>query len=212
MPSLTRLTEQEQCPACNNLTSVTNERLNDFLEVEHLGLSVDERHHIDANDRLQLRLCVQVIQYNIANFTSAQLDNNPQSVFVGFIAKLGNALDLLLFNQLGNALEQTRLVQLVRNLVDDDRVLALGLIRDHFGFRSHVDAPSTRAVRLNNSCSARDNGPGGEIRSGDITNELVDTDFRIVEQGQTARNNFAHVVRRNIGRHTNSNPRRAIDQ
>ena len=212
MPSLTRLTEQEQCPACNNLTSVTNERLNDLLEVEHLGLSVNQSHHVDANDRLQLRLCVQVIQYNIANFTSAQLDNNPQSVFVGFIAKLGNALDLLLFNQLGNALEQTRLVQLVRNLVDDDRVLALGLIRDHFGFRSHVDAPSTRAVRLNNSCSARDDGPGGEIGSRNVTNEFVDTDFRIVEQGQTARNNFAQVVRRNIGRHTNSNTRRAIDQ
>ena len=96
--------------------------------------------------------------------------------------------------------------------MDDDRVLALGLIRDHFGFRSNVDTPSTRAISLNNSCSARDDGPCGEIRPGNVTNEFVDTDFRIVEQGQTASNHFAHVVRRNIGRHTNSNTCRAVNQ
>ena len=95
--------------------------------------------------------------------------------------------------------------------MDDDRVLALGIICDHFGSRSNVDTPSTRAISLNNSCSARDNGPGGEIRSRNVTNEFVDTDFRVVEQSQTASNNFAHVVRRYIGRHTNSNTRRTVD-
>ena len=170
MPSLARLAEQEQRPARDDLASMTNEGLNDLLEIENLWLSVNQSHHVNANNRLQLRLCVQVVENNIANFASAQLNNNPQTIFVGLIPKLGNALNFLLFDELGNSLEQTCLIQLVRDLMNDDRVLALGLISHHLCFCSDVDTSSTSAVCLNNPCSASDNGSRREIRPGNVTN------------------------------------------
>ena len=89
---------------------MTDESLNNLLEIEHLGLTVDQSHHVDSNNRLQLCLRVQIVEYHVPHFTSAQLDDNPQTVLVRLIAKLGNTLDFLLFDQLGDSLEKPRLV------------------------------------------------------------------------------------------------------
>ena len=84
---------------------MTYKGLNDFFEVKHLRLAINQGDHIDADHRLKLCLRVQVIEHNITNFATAKLNHNTQAVLIGLIAKLGNSLDLFLFHQLSNTLQ-----------------------------------------------------------------------------------------------------------
>jgi len=128
-----------------------------------------------------LRLGVKVIEDHIAYFATAKLDNHAQTVFIGLIAQLSNTFDLLLFNQLGNPLEQTRLVQLVRNLMDDDCVLAFSFVSDNFGFSSDVDTSATCAVGLNNAGAPSNDGARWEVWSWDISDQVIDFQLGVLE-------------------------------
>ena len=105
MTPLARFSQQEQCPTRYHFSAVTYKGLNDFFEVKHLRLAVNQGDHIDAHHRLKLCLRVQVIEHNITDFATTKLNHHAQAVLVGLIAKLGNSLDLFLFHQLGNTLQ-----------------------------------------------------------------------------------------------------------
>jgi len=63
---------------------------------------------------------------------SLELDHHAVAVAVALVAQVGDAVDLLLVHQFGDALDHARLVHLVGNLGDDDgfAFLADGLERD----------------------------------------------------------------------------------
>ena len=121
-----------------------------------------------------MRLGVEVIEDHIAYFATAKLDNHAQAVFIGLIAQLSNTFDLLLFNQLGYTLEQTRLIQLVRDLMNDDRVFAFGLVGNDLGFSPDVNTASTCAVSLNNASAPSDDSPRWEVWSWDVSDQVID--------------------------------------
>ena len=107
MPSLTRLAQQIHRAAGHNFASMADKRLNHLLQIEHFGLAIDQGHHVDAHHRLQLGLRVQIIQHHITDFSAAQLNDDAKTVLVRFITQLGDALELFLFHQLGDALDQS---------------------------------------------------------------------------------------------------------
>ena len=99
----------------------------DLEQAEHLRPAGDNRQRDDAERLLQLRLLVQVVQHDLADFAALQLDDDAHAVAIRFVAQVGNAFERLVAHQLGDALEQPRLVQLIRNLGDDD-LLAIALL------------------------------------------------------------------------------------
>ena len=68
--------------------------------------------------------------------------------------------------------------------------------------RAHHHAPATGAVALTHAANAINNTGGREIWRGDDLDQLVHGGFGIFQQVQTAFNDFAQVVRRDVGRHT----------
>ena len=114
MTALPCLAQQVDSAPRHHFTAVADERLQDFLEIQYLRLTVNQCHHIDTKHGLQAGLGVEVVQHHVADLASAQLDNHTHAVLVGLVAQLGDALDLFLFDQFSDALYQTRLVQLVR--------------------------------------------------------------------------------------------------
>src|SRR2546426_5211833 len=58
-------------------------------------------------------------------FTALQLDDDAHAFARGFIAHIGDAFELLGLRQFGDALDQPRLVHLVRNFRDDDAFAVL---------------------------------------------------------------------------------------
>ena len=190
MPPLARLAQQINRAAGHNFASMADKRLNHLLQIEHFGLTVDQGHHVDAHDRLQLGLRVQVVEHHITHFSTAQLNHNAETVLVGFITQLGDALELLFFDQLGDALNQARLVQLVGNLVDDDGVFTLRFIADDLGLGPHIDATAPRAIGLHDAGTSIDLGAGGKIGAGDVLHQLIHVDVRVLQGRQTTRDHL----------------------
>ena len=117
-----------------------------LLQIQQPRLAVDQRDHVDAEGVLQLRLLVEVVQDHVGVLAALELDHDPHALLVGFVADVRDALDLLLVHQFRDALLQDRLVHLVGDLVDDDRlpiaafhVLEMGLAR--------ASPPGPRPVR-----------------------------------------------------------------
>ena len=212
MAALAGLTQQIDRPARHDLASVTDKGLDHLLEIENFGLAINQRDHIHTDNRLQLGLGIEIVEHYVAHFTAPQLDHHTQAVFIGLIAELGDAFQLFLFDELGNALNQARLVQLVGNLVNNDGVLALGLICYDLCLGPHIDSSAPSAVGLNDTGAPVYLRSRREVWAGYELHQLFDADIGVLKRGKAPRYHFAEVMRRNVRRHTHCNPRGSIHQ
>ena len=129
-------------------------------------------------------------------------------------------------------LDQPLLVDLVRNLGDDDR-LAVALLRGlDVGARPHGDRAAPLAVRLDDAGASDDDAAGREVGPGDHAEELPQPFLASARTlrgvgrlaGQPAGllllfddvddpvDDLREVVRRDIGRHPHGDARRAVHQ
>ncbi len=113
MTALARLAQVEHRAACHHFAAVFQKHLDQVFQVAQAGLTIDQRHHVDAEGVLQLRLFVQIVQDHLGHFTALELDHQTHARLVGLILDVADALDLLFVNQFGNALLQRLLVHLV---------------------------------------------------------------------------------------------------
>ena len=201
MAALTRPAQQVDGAAGNDFLAVLYKGFEHLLEVEHPRLTIDQRHAVDAKNGLQLSLRVQIIEHDLAGFAAPQLDNDTHTVFVGFIPQLGDALDLLFLDQLGNAFDQPGLIQLIRQLRNDDGVLVRLVITDNLSPGTHINTPATGTVRLHDAGAAVDNGRGWKIGPLNVLHEPVNADIRVVQQRQAAIYHLPQIVRRDVGGH-----------
>src|SRR5262249_32549406 len=157
-----RLAQLEDRAPRDDLAAMADERFEDLLQRQQLRLAVDQCDHVDAERDLHLRLLEQVVQQHVGHRVAAHFDDHAHAVLVGLVAQLGDALDRLLLDQLGDLLDQPRLVDLVRQLADDDR-LATVLVGLDIGLGAHQDAAATGLVRLDDAGGAVDDAGGREV-------------------------------------------------
>ena len=124
---------------------MTNKASQHILEVQGLWLTINQGHHVDTEARLQLRLTEQVVDDDFRRLTSTQIDHNPHPFFVRLIAQLSDALDLFLFHQLRNLLDDARFVDLIRNFGKDDGFLILAFDME---LRAHNHSTTACRIRL----------------------------------------------------------------
>ena len=101
--ALARLAQLEARAAHDDFAPVREEVLEELLEVEQARLAVDQRDHVHAEAVLQLRQLVQVVEDDLGNFAALQLDDDAHAGLVGLVAQVGDALELLLADQLADA-------------------------------------------------------------------------------------------------------------
>ncbi len=184
-----------------------DERLEHLLQIQHARLSVDQRDAVDPIHPLQLRLAIEVVEDDLTGLTAPQLDDHAQAILVGLVAQLGDAFDLLLFHQFGDALDQPRFVQLIGDLGDDDRVFIGLFVGFDLGTRTHEDAAAAGLVRFDDTGATVDDARRREIRPLDVFHQAVDRDLGIIDQREAAIDHFAQVVRRNVRGHTHRDTR-----
>ena len=183
-----RLAQFEHGAARDHFAAMRQEVEQHLLEVQQLRLAVDQRHHVHAEGVLELGLLVQVVQHHFRHFAAFQFDHHAHARLVGLVADVGDALELLVAHVFGDALEQRLLVDLVRQLVDDDgdaaAVLAVFL---EVGLGAHDDAPAAGAVAVAHAGDAVDDAGGGEVRRGNRLQRGSKTIFLWgIAQGDTA--------------------------
>ena len=108
-------------------------------------------------------------------------------------------------DQLGDALDQLRLIYLVRNLGDHN---GLPAARDvfHAGPGAHQEASAAGAVRVGDAAFAVDKAAGREVRTLHVLQHGAEPALRIVDQRDGRVDHLGQVVRRNIGGHADRDP------
>ncbi len=187
--------------ACHHLAPVCQEAFEHLLEIEQTRLAINQRHHVHAEGVLQLRELEQIVQHHLRHFATLEFDDDAHAGFVRLVAQVRNPFDALFLHQLGNLFEQGFLVNLIRDLVDDDR-LAMALLHVFkVCTRTHDHTAAPGAITLMHAGKAIDQGCRGEIRRRNDLDQILNVCLGIGEQRQAAFDNLGEIVRRNIRRH-----------
>src|SRR5258708_2113218 len=212
MPSIAGFSEFEYGPPSDHLAPMAQEGFENFLEVQQPRLVLDQRDHVHAERVLHLRFFVQIVQDDFRHFAALEFQYEPHTLLVGLVPKIGNAFDLLLADQLADALQHLVADDLVRQLINDNRLAVAFFQFLYMGACTNDDAASSATVSFLDADGAVDNPLGREVRSGDNFDDLFQGDIRTLEDGQTGIDDLGQVVGRHIGGHAHGNTRRTIDQ
>ena len=86
---------------------------------------VHEGNEVDAEGRLERRHFVELVENHFLGCAAPQLDDDSHPLAVRLVAQVADAVDLSVPDQLGDALEQHRLVDHVGDFSDHDSRSAL---------------------------------------------------------------------------------------
>ena len=211
MRTVARLAEQELGAPRHHLLAEGDEGGEHVLQRHHQRPAAVERHHVGAERSLQRREAVELVQDDVALGVALELDHHAVAVAVALVAQVGDAVDLLLAHQIGDALDHRRLVHLKGNLGDDDRFafLADGLEGD---LAAHHDRAAAGVIGAANAGAAENDAAGREIRARHDRVEIVDAQRRIANQRHAGVDQFAEIVRRDVGGHADGDAAGAVDQ
>ena len=171
MGAVARMVELELGAPRDDLGAEADERLEQLLEGHQLRPAAVERQRVDAEDGLQRREAIELVQHDVGHGVALQLDHQAHAVAVALVAHLGDALDLLVAHHLGDALVQARLVLLVGDLGDDDRLAAAAdLLDPRLG--AHDQRAAAELVGGADAVAAEDDGAGREVRARHVLHEL----------------------------------------
>ena len=205
MTAFTGFSQFENRASCDDFTPVGKEAFQHLLQVQQLRLTIDQSDHIHTKGILQLGLLEEIIQNDFRHFIAFQFDNDTHTRFVGLVANIGNAVEFLFTNTFRDAFQKIFLVDLIRQLIDDNRLTALPPILFKMCLGSHDDASTPRPVSLTNPGNTIDNAPGREIRCRNDIDQFVDSAIRLMKQLQCSIDHFHQIVGRNIGCHSDGN-------
>ena len=135
--------------------------------------AVVERQEIDAETGLQLGEAVELVQHHLRRRVALQLDHHAHAVAVALVAQVADALDLLAAHQFGDLLDQGLLVDLIRDLGDDDGLAAAAHLLD-LGLGADDDAAAAGLERRADAGAAEDHAAGREVRAGHDLHQLVE--------------------------------------
>ena len=154
----------------------------------------------------------QVVQHLARLGVALELDEHAHAGAVGFVAQVGDAVDLPFLDQLGDPLEQVGLVDLVGELGDDDLepVAARRLFNECFG--ADDDAAATGGVGGLDALSPEDGAAGREVGAFDDLPEFLEGGFRVVDQEGDRIADLDQVVGRDVGCHADGDAGRSVDE
>ena len=117
-------------------------------------------------------------------------------------------------DELGDALDELGLVDLVGDLGDDDGLAAAGDVFDG-GLGAHHEAAAAGAVGLGDVGLAEEVAAGGEVRAEDVLEDEIQVEAVVlrglIEEGERGVEDLGEVVRRDVGRHADGDAGAAVD-
>lgn len=183
----------------------------------HLFQGHDLRHlmvdgqHDDAHGILQLGVLVQLVQDDLCVGVLADVHHDAHTLAVGLIVQAGDALDALFLHEVGHVLDETGLVDHIRNFRNDDLgTTILGLFDGSTAPQSNFAAAG--GVGGADAASAHDDACSGEVRSLDVLHQAGQVDVGVLDIGHAAVDDLTEVVGRDVGGHTDGDALTAVDQ
>ena len=182
----------------------------DREHVRHLPLR--EHVHIEGHAHLELGELEQAFhQHERIDGAALRLEHEAD-VLGGLVPDVAEQRHLLQLDQLGELLDELRLLHLVGDLGDDDKpgTVALVLL---LPLGPQAEAAAAGLVGLDDLVLRLDDDAAGrEIRPRHQLDELVDVGVRELDQVQDRVAQLFHVVRRDRGRHADGDAGRAVGE
>ena len=200
------LREIKARPSDDHLAPVIEEDGEGALQVQHDGLVVHHGQHIDAEGRLEGRVLEEGVGNDVRDGALFEIDDHADAVAVGLIAQVGDALDLLLVHERGDALHHDGFVHAVGDLIDDEGLQPLLPLLDPHA-PADADAAASGMVGLIKPLAGVDFTLCREVRALDELHEVVNRGLRIVEQGGQGVAELAQIVRGDVGGHAHGDAR-----
>ena len=198
-------------PARDDVDLVVDVVVQDLAEAQRARHSVDEGEVDDAEVGLQLRPLVEVVEHHLRDGTALEVDDDAHALAVGLVAHVRDALDLLLVDRLGDLFLEKTLVDLVRDLGDNEALTPVLDLLD-VDLRAHGDGAAAGLVGVLDAVGAHDGAARGEVRAGEHGHELLGGDLGIVDHHADGLGDLVEVVRRDVGRHADGDAVRAVDE
>ncbi len=136
-----------------------------------------------------------------SRFTSI---DDAHAVAVALVADVGDAVDFLVLDEVGDVLDEARFVDLVGQFGDDDVLAVLAALLDG-GLGAHLKRSTAGLVRLLDSFAAVDVAAGGKIRPGYELHDGFQARLWLLDHQDGGFDNFLQVVRRDVGGHADRN-------
>ena len=213
--ALFRFPQQETRAAFNGFDAEAVKHLQHPAQGEQLGLPVYERHHVGAEVGLQRREFEEVVQNHLGVGVAPQLDHDPHAVPIALVANIGDAFELLVVDEFGNALNECRLVGLIGQFRDDHGIAigpSPGLHRFDGRNAAHGNGAPPREIGFDDAAAPQDLPTGGEVGAGNELHELLITQLRIGDERIEAVYQLSQVVRWDVGGHAHGDAGRAVEQ
>ena len=205
------LLKVEAGAAGDDVDLVVDVVLQHLAQAQAFGNAVDERQVVGAKGRLQRGVLVQVVEHDLRDDALLEFDDQTDTLLVGLIAHIRDALDALVVDELGDLLLQGALVDHVGNL-GKDQAAAAGLGGLHVSLGAHGNGAAAGLVALLNTGTAHDDGAGGEVRTGHDLHEFVDGGVGVVDQVTGGLDRLGEVVRGDVGGHADGDALAAVNQ
>ncbi len=210
------LRQLELDPSPHDLAAELDEVLDYLEQRQHLRASADDREQRDAVAHLELRVLVEVVEHDVGQLTALELDDNPHAFAARLVAQVGDPVDPLVPDQLGDVLDERLLVHLIRDLGDDNRDPIAALLLLERRLAADDDAAAALDVGFVHAGAADDRAARRKVGSRHGQEQrpppLFDRRAPPLDHGQHAVDDLTHVVRRNARRHSHGNAGRSVDE
>ena len=174
------LAEEEGGAAADDFDAVIEEGADGCVEREFLGLAVVDGQEDHGEGVLHLGVLVELVEDDLVLGSALEADDDAHAVTVGLVAELvaGDVGDDAVVDEVGDALDELGLVDLVGDLGDDDGLTAAGDVFDA-ALGAHHEAATAGFVGLGDVGLAEEIAAGGEVRAFDVLEDELEVGTRL---------------------------------
>ena len=196
--------------AHDDVVAVVDEVADQVAHRQQLRAAVHQRDVVHGERRLKRRILEERVEHHARHGVVLEDDDDAQAVAVRLVVDVGDALDLLLVDHVGDLLDHLGLVDHVGDLRDDDALAARGGMFD-LGLGAHHHAAAAREHRLPDAFVSVDDAARREVGTLDVAEQLLARDVGVVDIGAAGVDHLREVVRRHVRGHADGNAARAVD-
>src|SRR5260370_761988 len=197
--------------AAHHFDAVLDEQLDQRDETELARLPGDDGQQDHAERFLHLRVLEKIVEDELRFFAALDFDDDAHAFAGGLVTHVADALYFFALHQLGDPLTTPGFVHLIGNFGDDD---VLAIFADFLDgcFGAHHQAAAAGSVGGFDAFAAGDVGAGRKIRARDELHCFFYRGVGPFDEQNRGVDNFAEVVRRNVGRHAHGDTAGAVDE
>ncbi len=108
----------------NNILAVGNITGQDWYKPHQTRRKIVDSHHVEIIINLQISVLEKIVENQLSISVFLKLDSNAKTVSVGLVPYLSNAGHLVIDPHIVNLLDQDRLINLIRNLGNNNLLFA----------------------------------------------------------------------------------------